>query len=129
MRTEEEIEAGVIPGVDSIVLGGVSYPARTPNTKRARFIRRILAEYERARLEAGDDGPKQIDLLEAMIDTCLPKFSEEIEQDWARIEETVTDSERLTAIQVVGKAVFVAFRTLAEAATPVPNRKARRQKN
>ena len=128
MRTEEEIEAGLLPGVTHIVLGGVKYPAREPSNARARTIRRALVDYEQARIATGNKNAEQIERLEGMIDKCLQAFSPEIEADWARITDTATDSERLAAITVVGEAVMVAFRTLAVAATPETNREARRKK-
>lgn len=127
-RTEEAIEAGVLPGVDSIVLGGKRYPAREPSNARARIIRRALVDYEQARVAAGSKNAEQIELLEGLMDTCLKAFSPEIEGDWERIVDTATDSERLAAMKVVGDAVMVAFRTLAAPATPEPNREARRKK-
>lgn len=127
MRTEEEIEAGVVPGVPFLVLGGKKYPALEPTNARARIIRRALVEYEKARVETGEDGPAQIELLESMMDTCLKHFSEDTEADWERIAATATDSERLAAINLVSESVMVAFRTLAKAATP-ENREARRKK-
>ncbi len=128
MRTEDEIEAGIIPGVEHIVLGGKKYPAKEPSNARARLIRRTLAAYETARAEAGNDGAKQLELVEDMIDACLRGFSLEIEADWERIAETATDSERLAAIKVVRDSVMEAFMTLAGAATPAPNRETRRAK-
>lgn len=128
MRTEDEIEAGIIPGVEHIVLGGKKYPALEPTNARARIIRKALADYERAVVAAGNDGGAQVDLLETMIDTCLQNFSEAVEGDWERIRETATDRERLAAMKVVRDSVMVVFLTLAGAVTPVPNREARRKK-
>ena len=127
-RTEDEIETGTLPGVGSMTLGGVAYPALEPTNMRARVIRSTFAEYDRARLAAGGDGVAQVDLLETMMDTCLRNFSDEIEADWERISRTATDRERVAAMLAVRHAVTVVFMTLAAAATPAPNRTARRAK-
>ena len=128
MRTDEPIEVGEVTGHKFIHLGGVDYPAREPSNARARVIRRALADYDKDRTAAGDNGAEQLELLEAMLDTCIKHFSTEVEADWDRIVETATDSERLAAIKVVRDAVMVAFMTLAGAATPELNREARRKK-
>jgi hypothetical protein len=127
-RTEDEIEVGTLPAVGSITLGGVAYPALEPTNMRARAIRSALAAYERAATVAGGDGGAQVDLLETTMDTCLRNFSDEIEADWERIARTATDRERLAAMVAVRDSVMVAFLTLAAAATPAPNRTARRAK-
>jgi len=128
MRTEEEIERGALPGVEFITLGGRAYPALEPTNARARIIRKVLVDYDNARQEKGKNVADQMELVEAMIDACLKNFSDEIEADWERIARTATDSERVKAVTVVRDSVMVCFTTLAETATPVGNRKARREK-
>lgn len=127
-RTEEQIEARTIPGHSFITLGGRDYAALEPPNARARVIRRALADYERARLEAGKNSAEQVEILETMMDTCIRAFSSEIESDWERIHETATDRERLEAMLAIRDSVMVPFTTLAAAVQPVENRKTRRAK-
>jgi hypothetical protein len=128
MRTEDDIEDGIVPGAELVTLGGVAYTVRDLPNIRARQIRRNIAHYEVAQKKAKKDSPDQLDLLEDMMDACIMLGSEEIEADWDRIVNTMTDTERLNAIQTIKEIATAPFMTLAEsAATPATNRATRRR--
>lgn len=124
-RTDDEILAGEVPPHRVIVLGGREYPATEPSNKRARVIRKALAALEAQTATLEENDPALLDLSEDTMDTCFRSFSPEIEADWPEIEETMTDSERIAAMAIVGHVVTAPF-TTAPSATP--NREARRAK-
>jgi len=124
-RTDDEKEDGIVPDSPAIVLGGVEYPVREPPNIRARAIRRAMAEYETGH---GRTPVDESDQLESLIDVTLKLFSPEIEDDWDRISNTATDTERLNSMVVVRDVLSLPFQRLAGTAQPAPNRKTRRTK-
>jgi len=126
-RTDGEIMERVVPGVTSITLGGKEYPFREMVNKRARSIRRAIAEYDVQRKQVPGDSPEQAEIMDVMLDAIISQCSPEVEADWERIEETATDDERMAAMLVIHKAVVAPFVTVADALGPTQgNRKARR---
>jgi hypothetical protein len=118
-RADEEIIEGVVPGFETMVLGGKEYAVREPSNRRARVIRRALVEMAEAAESMDDTDPKLWDAIDLCFDTCLKNFSPETEADWDHIAEHATDRERQKAMEAVQEAVAAPFAT-------APNREGRR---
>ncbi len=112
-RSDGDILDRVVPGHQVVTLGAQDYPLLEPSNKRARVIRKAFAEYDRDRQAMEETDPGQMDLMEDFLDRCLKKLTPEIEADWARIEDTGTDTERLAAMAAMRDAVVVPFQQAA----------------
>ena len=128
-RTEAQILAGELPGVEPLELGGQQYAVREPSLLQTQKIMGLQVEYQSLISQAESLSPhEQLVAVNLIMVQMLRAFSKEIDQDWPRIEAEATAEEVLRAVEVVSRVVAAPFMRRAQAASALPNREARRQK-
>lgn len=126
-RTAAEILDGIVPGYETISLGGVAYPVKEPDFIRSSKI--MVLQGERSDLERNTklgDGERMTRLNEIMSQV-VQNFSADIESDWERIAGAATMEEILQALEIIGLVVNRPFLKRMLAVASGGNRKTRRK--